>query len=282
MASDPSVSIVIPTRNSSKTLPICLSSISRQRYRNIEVIVVDNYSEDDTEEIAMRFGASVYIVGPERSVQKNYGASVARGEIIYFIDSDFYLSPWVVEECVDLIRGGADAVIVLNVSDPRVSTVARVRYFERLSYYGSGLYEAARCMKRSWFFKVGGFDPGLYANEEYDLHARLVKAGARIARTRRGFEVHLGEPASIGSLIIRDIYYGGNIARYFRKNPRLEHVSPFRPTFLSRWFIAWAGRRWMPALILVPALKFVEGLSILLGILFRIGLDPYRRVDKSR
>ena len=52
---DPLVSIIIPTYNSEKTLPLCLESIKRQTYKNIEVIVLDNFSIDRTVDIAKRY-----------------------------------------------------------------------------------------------------------------------------------------------------------------------------------------------------------------------------------
>ncbi len=88
MASDPLVSIVIPTRNSSRTLPICLSSISRQTYGNIEIIVVDGYSTDDTVEIARRFGAYISMHRGERAMAKNLGLIMASGKYVLFLDSD--------------------------------------------------------------------------------------------------------------------------------------------------------------------------------------------------
>jgi len=152
----PLVSIVIPTYNSEKTLPLCLESIKRQTYRDIEIIVVDKGSSDRTSRIAEEHGARVYIYGYERSAQKNFGALKARGEYVYFVDSDFVLHPRVVEECVDLVVRGYDAVIVLNISHPGTSLVARARFYERLSYYGSGIYEAPRFIKRSLFLRIGG------------------------------------------------------------------------------------------------------------------------------
>lgn len=102
MADDPLVSIVIPTRNSSRTLPICLTSISRQTYRNIEVIVIDNYSEDGTTEVARRFGARVFRHKGERARAKNLGLIMAGGKYVLFLDSDMKLTPRVIEECVAL------------------------------------------------------------------------------------------------------------------------------------------------------------------------------------
>ena len=53
------VSVVIPTYNSEKTLEKCLKSIMDQTFKNIEIIVVDRFSEDRTVEIAKRYGARI-------------------------------------------------------------------------------------------------------------------------------------------------------------------------------------------------------------------------------
>jgi glycosyltransferase involved in cell wall biosynthesis len=52
----PLVSVIIPTKNSESTIDYCLRSIRGQTYTNIEVIVVDNYSRDKTEEVAQKYG----------------------------------------------------------------------------------------------------------------------------------------------------------------------------------------------------------------------------------
>jgi cellulose synthase/poly-beta-1,6-N-acetylglucosamine synthase-like glycosyltransferase len=56
----PLVSIIIPTRNSARTLEKCLESIKHQTYSNIEVIVVDNFSDDETIEIAKKYTEKTY------------------------------------------------------------------------------------------------------------------------------------------------------------------------------------------------------------------------------
>jgi glycosyltransferase involved in cell wall biosynthesis len=278
---NPLVSIVIPTYNSEATLPICLESIRRQSYKNIEVVVVDKGSVDRSVEIAKKFGAKVYISGPERSSQMNYGALKSSGELLYFVGADFLLSRNVVEESVNLIESGNDAVIVLNISNPKPSLTAKIRYFERISYYGSNIYEAARFIKRDLFFRVGGFDPRLYTNEDYDLQMRLVRIGAKIARTRRSFEIHIDEPSSFKTFIIKNLYYGKNIQNYLRKNPYIPHIITLRPTFLSKWFISYAGRKWLPSLFLVPTLKFIQGIAVLIGLTIRPSVSPYRKRSKE-
>jgi glycosyltransferase involved in cell wall biosynthesis len=54
------VSVIIPTYNSSRTLEKCLESIKNQSYKNIEIIVVDNNSKDNTKEIALKFTDKVF------------------------------------------------------------------------------------------------------------------------------------------------------------------------------------------------------------------------------
>lgn len=54
------VSIVIPTKNSGRTIEICLKSIKNQTYRNVEILVVDYYSIDQTRRVAKKYGARAH------------------------------------------------------------------------------------------------------------------------------------------------------------------------------------------------------------------------------
>jgi len=261
------ISIIIPTLNSEKTLPLLFNSLERQVFRDFEVIVVDGYSSDRTVDIAKSYGAKVHLVHGERSVQKNYGAKKAKGKYLYFIDSDFYLHPNVLKECIDIVSNGYDAVVVLNISDPRPSIVAKIRFFERLSYYMSYVYEAARFVRKDLFFKVGGFSEDIYANEDYDLHLKLLRIGAKIGHTRKSFEIHLGEPESLKEFTLKSLYYGRSIGKYFKKNPVIEHISPIRSTYFKKEFIAYASRRWIYSIPLILLLKIIQSTSMFIGML---------------
>jgi len=60
------VSVIVPTKNSADTIETCLKSIKNQTYPDIEIIVVDNYSEDRTADIAREYG-KVLLKSSERS-----------------------------------------------------------------------------------------------------------------------------------------------------------------------------------------------------------------------
>ncbi|MEM3377948.1 MAG: glycosyltransferase [Candidatus Bathyarchaeia archaeon] len=233
----PLVSIIIPTFNSEKFLERCFSSIRRQSYRNIEVIVVDNYSKDKTREIASRYADLVLLKGVERSAQVNFGVRYARGEYIYRVDSDFVLESTVVEEAVWKCEvEGFDAVCVHNTSDPSVSFWARVRKLERDCYADDELNVAARFFRKEVFETLGGFDEALVACEDYDLHNRLVEAGFKVGRIRAK-EIHIGEVKSLWAIAKKYYYYGRTLPKFLKKNKikGMKELNPIRPSFVRNW-----------------------------------------------
>ncbi len=162
MQGDPLVSVIIPTKNSSKTLIQCLDSVKNQDYKNIEIVVVDNHSKDNTFEIAKRYTNAVYTFSPERSSQINYGVQKSSGKYIYRVDSDFVLEPQTISEAVRAAESkNFAAILIHNTSDPTVSYWARVRKFERDMYKSENLNVAVRFIRKDVFLAFGGFDPEL-------------------------------------------------------------------------------------------------------------------------
>src|ERR1035437_7792327 len=141
---DPLVSVIIPTKNSSRTLEACLKSIKDQSYKNIELIVVDNNSTDDTKEIAKKYTDKVFNYGPERSAQRNSGAKQAKGEYLLIHDSDIYFNVDSDKECVELSRAENCDAIILPEKSIGIGFWAKVKAFERSFYVGNDLIEAPR------------------------------------------------------------------------------------------------------------------------------------------
>lgn len=82
------VSIVIPTRNSYNTIKECLSAIQKQSYQNIETIVVDSKSTDDTTEVAAARGCKVISTEWKLLGARAVGCNAASGEFVLMLDSD--------------------------------------------------------------------------------------------------------------------------------------------------------------------------------------------------
>lgn len=92
----PSVSVIIPAYNASRTLTACLTSVQKAEYDGtVEIIVVDDRSTDDTADIATQFGCRLIRrkanSGP--ALARNAGANAAGGEILIFVDADTEMRP---------------------------------------------------------------------------------------------------------------------------------------------------------------------------------------------
>jgi glycosyltransferase involved in cell wall biosynthesis len=234
--SSPLVSIVVPTKNSSKFLDACLRSIQAQTYPNIELIVVDNFSADNTVEIAEKYTKHIYQKGPERSAQVNFGVEQASGEYVYKVDSDFVLEPTVVQECVDKIREGYDAVIVHNTPDASVSWIAKIRKFEVDMYKDDFTYLAARFLSKEIYQKIGGFDVTITAGEDYDFQNRLNRAGYKTGLIKAE-AVHLGEPTSFWKHMKKYYNYGRNYVSFQKSNEKEanQQLGFFRDVYFKNW-----------------------------------------------
>lgn len=271
---EPLVSIIIPTYNSSGTIDQCLDSVRHQTYKNIEIIVCDNFSYDDTVDIAKRYNARILFKGWERAAQKNFGARRANGDILYFIDSDFVLEPDTVHRCVQSIRD-TDAVVTVNRSIGKGLWAKSIAYKRELLADEDSVI-AARFIKKESFFKVGGFDEKLTIGEDIDFHRRLVEAGFHVKKVD-AVEWHIGEPETFRELVLRNYYYGQALREYLKKNKRaiVGHLKPFKLSFL-RGIIREPSLLLMPLMIFQITLYIVVFLGLIAGTKAFILARPHR------
>jgi len=181
MNSSPLVSIVVTTKNEEKNIQTCLESIQGQTYQNIEIIVVDNFSADRTQEIARQYTGKVFSKGPERSAQRNYGMiDIAQGEYVMFVDADMILSPGLIGACVRRMQAGDCLALHIHEIVLGVSFFSKVRRFERTFYDGTAVDGARFFLKRA-FVQVGGFDVELFnegSGEDWDIDKLIKRIGA--------------------------------------------------------------------------------------------------------
>jgi glycosyltransferase involved in cell wall biosynthesis len=173
---DLSISVVIPTFNSSLVLERCIISVKNQTFPAKEIIVCDAGSTDNTSEIARSNGAVVISARPNRSLQRNTGALETTSTYILFVDSDMQLTENVLEECVLGMKDGV-AGLVMPEFDIGTSYWAKVKGFERTFYQDAWWLQASRCYRRSEFMEIGGFDVGLVGPEDWDLDERIKVFG---------------------------------------------------------------------------------------------------------
>lgn len=214
---NPLVSVIVPTKNSSRTLEACLNSIKKQSYGNVELIVVDNNSTDNTKEIANRYTDKVFDKGPERSAQRNYGVENSNGEFVLIIDSDMILSEKVTSSCVEKIMSDNQIVgLIIPEESFGEGIWAECKKLERSFYVGVDWMEAARFYRKNVYQKIGGFNEKMVSGEDWDLSQRMRNEG-RIDRINDYIYHNEGKVVFL-NLIKKKYYYGKEFSNYANSN----------------------------------------------------------------
>jgi glycosyltransferase involved in cell wall biosynthesis len=183
------ISIVIPTYNSSGYMPGLLDSIFNQAIDNMEVIIVDDCSTDNTVEIVKKYSVRVIQMetnaGPARA--RNRGVREAAGDIIFFLDSDVIVLDGTIQEVNDYFQNHPDAQCIIGVCSTTplnrgfVPTyMAMFEYIHLISQqYDKVSVFAPRCgaIKKDFFIEIGGYNETYRGAdvEDFELARRINK-----------------------------------------------------------------------------------------------------------
>lgn len=237
----PLVSIVIPTVNSGLFLENTFKSIKSQTYKNVETIVVDGQSRDNTLILAKRYKAIVFQLKTnlpkgtfDAPYRRNYGVKKSKGEYVYYVDADMELSPTLIEEAVRLCQGKYDALILPEDSFGE-GAWANAKNLERRCYWGDNLIESPRFFKKSVWEAVGGLDESLAGGrDDGDLYEKLKEKNYKIGRTK-SLVMHNEGKLTASRLFWKKYMYGKDIKKYLAKRPvtGVASYSPIRLSFIK-------------------------------------------------
>jgi GT2 family glycosyltransferase len=191
----PEISVIIPTHNRAALLHEAIQSVLEQQSVDLELIVIDDGSTDDTADVAARFrsdGRLRYLQQARqgRSRARNQGAHLASSPYMAFLDSDDRFLPGALaahSHTLTEARAPGLAIGGYEIVDERGGHLGERRPSEegQLTLAGwlfncFGLPSSA-VVARSWFEQVGGFDPECEMAEDWDLFLRLAHAGCPMA-----------------------------------------------------------------------------------------------------
>ena len=192
------VSIIIPTYNRRDLLEAAVDSCVEQTWPNIEIVIVDDGSTDDTadyletlpETVSGRTFRTLVQDNSGPSHARNRGLDLAKGEYIKFLDSDDTMDPKAVEQyALALDRHGVDLCIGCKRYMSLEGSVADVAYAPPDIVFGQPLRQFFNLELRPqgalWFFRSTVFesirwDESLLAREDTDLLVRILLAGKRV------------------------------------------------------------------------------------------------------
>ncbi len=194
------VSVVIPIHNGAATIPVVLEALYRSDFKDFEVILVHDYSTDNTgevlKELSQKYPFRLIDFPEHRGVSKarNAGAREVRGEIILFIDADCILLPKTMGQCVEKLRqgdsicvGGAYTAAAWDKDFFSNFQSIYIHYVETKVEHPD--YIATHCMTiwKKTYDEFGGFKEDYFIGhaasvEDVELSHRLIRAGYQLAR----------------------------------------------------------------------------------------------------
>lgn len=203
-ASTPLVSIVIPTYNCSRLLPEAVASCLVQTYINIEILIVDDGSTDNTREMVTarlreEWWGKVQYHWQQNSggcSARNAGMRLARGDYVQFLDSDDLLRPEKISHQIAAIQAANDSVDCcacygrlgsldsgwdgakrIGEACPDAATFIR-RQCERTVHI---MHTEAPLWRREFLCKAADWNEALTASQEWEFYVRLLTKSPRLA-----------------------------------------------------------------------------------------------------
>lgn len=199
MMSNPLVSVVIPTFNSSNFIEETIRSVENQTYQNYEIIVVDDGSNDNTVDIVKNIilrNSRIRLFEIDHSglpaFPRNYGIQKSTGEFVAFLDSDDLWDPHKLHEQLIEFKKNPELLFVYSTSITFGYPSFLSPHFELLPLFfkaarnhndlmkkGNSITLSSVLVRKDIIIKLNGFDldPQLQI-EDYDLWLRISKLGS--------------------------------------------------------------------------------------------------------
>jgi glycosyltransferase involved in cell wall biosynthesis len=311
---NPLVSVIIPVKNGSRTLGTCLVSIKRSYYKNIEIIVVDDHSTDNTADIVRSNKCILFEAkdGSGANNARNFGASHANGEILVFMDSDIVVERETILGIVETLEDQhIDAVVGIYTAKHRhESFVSQYKnLWVRYSYIKSSpaidwLFGSISGIRKEAFKKLGGFNIELLAKHGHDdieLGKRFAQAKLNII-LNMDIEVEHLKNYTLGSFIKNEYHRSmgfAELAMRFRETTQsfrrgFVNVYPsfVISTLLSIFVIAviiasvvgWVSNWFLLGVIgfyLLLNIRFLNYLEQVRGLFAMIVMVPFLLIDHT-
>ncbi|HYN08808.1 MAG TPA: glycosyltransferase [Vicinamibacterales bacterium] len=225
---DPVVSFIIPVRNDAQRLKHCLRTIRAGRHRpaDIELVVADNGSTDESASVAREAGATVVpLPGIRLGELRNRAVAAARGDVLAFVDADHEIGPDWVLSALSVLADESVAAVGAPCRPPSPATWVQKIYDrlrrhpgaqEEVTWLGSG----NMAVRRSAFERVGGFDTTLETCEDVDLCRKLRANGYRLIGDARLHNIHYGDPRTLRHVFFGELWRGRDNVRVSLRPPR--------------------------------------------------------------
>lgn len=175
------LSVIIPTLNEEQYITKLLNDLVKQKNKNFEVIVVDGNSHDKTKKTVEQFADKLNLtckVVDKRNVsfQRNYGAEVAKGNYLVFLDADTRINPQFIKKTLHYIEKDEGLIFIPKLSPDNNSPQIKI-FFQFINYMAEISQNTGKpfslggsmIWEKNFFTRIGGFDEKLFMSEDHNL-----------------------------------------------------------------------------------------------------------------
>jgi glycosyltransferase involved in cell wall biosynthesis len=209
------VSVIMPAYNAERYLHTAVDSVLRQTFSDLELLIVDDGSSDETVRIATRYAdrdARVRVLRQQNAgpgPARNTGFRHATGRFLAFLDSDDEWDDTFLAEQLAVLDARPDVDVVIanarNRGGARAGQPYRPVRGEGLPITLAEILADETCLfimvvfRREVVDTIGGFDPALLTNEEYEMWIRAALAGFTFTRHAKPLGWYTRRPDSLSS-----------------------------------------------------------------------------------
>src|SRR5262249_29718989 len=136
VADGPLISILLPNRNHARYLPTSLEGLLTQTWKNIEVVVIDDASSDDSRDLVLRYASRdprlrLLPLATQHGVNKaiREGLSTIAGEYLYIAAADDFAEPTLLEKSVTVLHKSRRAALCFSDPSELIEETGERRYF---------------------------------------------------------------------------------------------------------------------------------------------------------
>ena len=262
----PYVSMIIPVRNRPEEMSACLQSLNRLKYPadKMEVIVVDDASDDSTPEVVSTFPVHLIVLNKQSGASfcRNLAAQKARGEILAFLDSDCLADPMWLQELIPALSDPSNGAVGGMVDSyfnekgldryEKVKSSLNMGTLPRSSQDGSRFFYLPSCnllVRKALFLQLKGFREDLAVGEDVDFCWRLQDQGHHVEYRPIG-KVYHRHRNKIRHFGLRRFDYGTSEPLLQRSHPMRIKQLVFPPPDVIFWglILLSVASRWVPLL----------------------------------
>lgn len=173
------ISIIIPTFNEEKNIGKLVTYLKRYGGDNVsDVIVIDGGSSDLTLSNADQAGASAFLSPKKgRAAQMNFGASIAKGTILYFVHADTFPPATFAHDIIKSVSMGNDLGRFRTKFDSSSFLLKMNAWLTRFDIFECYGGDQTLFMKKDFFEKINGFNDQQLIMEDYEIVVRARKKG---------------------------------------------------------------------------------------------------------